>query len=84
MQLLSADEHVCELEVTDVPEPHWIFCAMLTGWMREVARASSHVEAMVKHRQCRAKGATRCLWTVVWSAPVGHELFVPSLAGVKK
>jgi hypothetical protein len=85
MELLDADDHRCELEVRDVPEePSEAFCAMLTGWTREVARASSHVDAIVKHPQCRARGATRCLWNVVWSAPVGHEMFVPSFVGAKK
>ena len=84
MELLDADDHTAELEVRDVVEPHEIFCAMLTGWTREVARVSSHVDALVKHPQCRAKGATRCLWSIVWSAPVGHEMFVPSFVGAKK
>ena len=84
MELLDADDHTAELEVRDVVEPHEIFCAMLTGWTREVARVSSHVDALVKHPQCRAKGATRCLWSIVWSAPVGHEMFMPSFVGAKK
>jgi predicted hydrocarbon binding protein len=84
IELLEADDHACELEVQGVPDPQWIFCALLTGWTREVARASSHVDAIVKHTQCRANGATRCLWHVVWSAPVGHEMFVPSFVGAKK
>ena len=75
---------VGNIEVRDVPEPSEVFCALLTGWTREVARASAHVDAIVKHPQCRAKGATRCLWSVVWSAPVGHEMFVPSFVGAKK
>ena len=80
MTLLDADDHACTLEVVGVPTPSAVHCAMLTGWARGVGRTFG-VDAIVRHAQCRARGATRCLWDVEWSAPIGRELFVPSLAG---
>ena len=79
MELLDIDDYACEIEVKDVPDPHAIFCAMLTGWIAEVTRAVGRVRPLVRHTQCRAKGATRCLWDAKWSGVAASELLVSPL-----
>jgi hypothetical protein len=88
LELLDIDDHACEIEVKDIPDPHPIFCSILTGWIRELTRAVGRVSPLVKHKQCRAKGATRCLWDAKWSGVATSELLVsslvPSPAGSRK
>ena len=76
MELLDVDDHACEIEVKDVPQPHTIFCAILTGWIREVTRSVGRVSPLVRHSSCRARGATRCLWDVRWTGTIMSELLV--------
>ena len=79
MELLDIDDYACEIELKDLAETHAIFCSILTGWIREVTRAVGRVSPLVKHTQCRAKGATRCLWDAKWSGVAASELLVSPL-----
>jgi hypothetical protein len=67
MELLDVDDHSSLIEVTGVPAPHWLFCCTLTGWAREVVSATGGAHARSRHIECRARGATRCLWRQTWT-----------------
>jgi hypothetical protein len=64
MKLLELTESIVRVEVVDVPEPHWLFCCVLTGWCREVAAAVAIEGARARHVECRARGGARCIWEV--------------------
>jgi hypothetical protein len=56
------------LEVRGLTKPNAVFCAVLTGWAREIARGIGIQNPHTRHSECRARGGTRCLWDVRWSA----------------
>jgi hypothetical protein len=64
MTLLRVDERGLELELTGVDTPHRLFCAMLTGWARELVAATGTADVVARHTQCIARGQARCLWLV--------------------
>jgi hypothetical protein len=64
MHLLSIDDHIARLEITDLKQPNALFCAIITGWMREVGHAVRTIAPVAKHTACRARGDTRCIWEV--------------------
>jgi hypothetical protein len=64
MELLSMDRQSMQLEVRGVGEPHALFCASITGWCREVVRASGASNPVSKHVSCIARGQMRCVWEV--------------------
>lgn len=55
------DGHVT-VEVEGVPEPEWLFCCTLTGWVDEMGRALGTKNPRTRHVECRAHGAERCVW----------------------
>jgi len=58
------------LEVRGLAEPRATFCHVLTGWVGEVSRTLGAEISTVRHTQCRARGASRCLWEVTGRVPV--------------
>jgi hypothetical protein len=56
------------LEVRGLTRPNAVFCAVLTGWAREIAKGIGIQNPHTRHSECRARGGTRCLWDVRWSA----------------
>jgi hypothetical protein len=67
MHLRSFGERSATFEVTGADETHAVFCALLTGWFREIARATGVVKPSVRHAECRARGDERCFWELRWS-----------------
>lgn len=72
MLLVAFDERAATIEVTGVPQPQRLFCATLTGWAREVARAMGASNPVVRHTECRARGGKRCVWQLRWSENVNE------------
>ena len=80
MELVAIDRHSMQLEVIGVREPHALFCASITGWCREVVRASGAASPVSKHTSCIARGQGRCLWDVRYGLD-GDEAAPPSSSG---
>jgi predicted hydrocarbon binding protein len=68
MHAHTFDGRTATFEVTGADETHAIFCALLTGWIREIARATGVANPSVRHAECRARGEDRCFWELRWSA----------------
>jgi hypothetical protein len=64
MALLHIDDHVARLELTGIKAPNGLFCAVLTGWCREVGNAVRAVTPVARHVDCPARGDARCVWEV--------------------
>lgn len=54
------------IEVRGLRRTHPLFCATLTGWCREMARATGGVDATARHVACLGVGGPQCLWEVRW------------------
>ncbi len=67
MHVRSFDARSATLELTGADETHVIFCALLTGWFRHIARATGIVNPVVRHAECRARDDARCFWDLRWS-----------------
>jgi hypothetical protein len=67
MHVRSFEANRATFELTGLGETHAIFCALLTGWYRELARAIGIVAPSVRHTQCIARGDGRCLWEIRWA-----------------
>ncbi len=59
------------LEVRDVPNPHELFCASLTGWHGVLGEHVGFRAVRSVHQRCRALGADRCLWRAEWREALG-------------
>ena len=68
MLVNTLEEHASSVELTGLKTPNATFCAVLTGWTRQVATSLGARKPAVRHAQCRARGDTRCLWDIRWSA----------------
>jgi hypothetical protein len=64
--LCSIDEKHVLLELRGLPRPHELLCESLSGWMQVVAEAVGARGAQVVHRECRLRGAARCLYRIDW------------------
>jgi len=64
LSLLSIDDRGIRIEVTGLKKPHSLFCAVLTGWSREVCLALKAISPVSKHVLCRARGDSQCIWEV--------------------
>jgi hypothetical protein len=62
MTVASLQDGVVELEVKGVPNPHFLFCCVLTGWMRQVSISAGRPRARIDHYACRGRGDGRCRW----------------------
>jgi hypothetical protein len=73
------------LEVRGLTKPNAVFCAVLTGWAREIARGIGIQNPHTRHAECRARGGARCLWDVRWSAieASGSEERIIAAAGLQ-
>jgi predicted hydrocarbon binding protein len=49
-------------ELVGVGTPSWGFCCSITGWLAEAALAAGLKRTVVKHVECRSRGAGRCVW----------------------
>ncbi|MEO7094473.1 MAG: hypothetical protein ABI175_14555 [Polyangiales bacterium] len=67
MDLLHLDDYSSSIEVRGVTNPQFLFCATLTGWSREVAIALGGANPVVRHTECRARGASKCIWQLRWT-----------------
>ena len=67
MHVRAFETNRATFELTDVDESYVIFCALLTGWFRELARATGIVAPGVRHTECRARGEARCMWEIRWA-----------------
>jgi len=61
------------IEVKGLRTPNWLFCCTLTGWSREVTKASGGANPHVRHVECRARGGARCLWEIRWTGITASE-----------
>ena len=68
MLVHNLDEHAGTMEVRGVSTPHPVFCAVLSGWMREVATGIGIQNPHVRHRQCRTRGDAQCIWEARWTS----------------
>ena len=67
MRLLAFEDRMLLIEVADIPAPHRLFCAVLTGWTGVMCEAFGGQNPAVDHEPCRALGGTRCAWRVRWT-----------------
>jgi len=68
MIMLHVAEDVRRFEVTGVSTPNWLFCCTITGWGTVTTEAAGVVDPIARHVECRARGASRCLWQVTTPA----------------
>jgi len=73
MLLTHFGDYSSGLEVKGLTKPQWLFCCTLTGWAREVTRASGGTNPQAKHVECRARGGHRCLWELTWSGVTASQ-----------
>jgi hypothetical protein len=71
MRATTVSDGLIEIEVTGVSTPDFLFCCVLTGWIREVGHSAGRPQARVSHVQCRGRGDARCLWRGEWE-PLGE------------
>ena len=71
MELLHLDEHSASIEVKGIIKPEWLFCCTLTGWSRQIAIAFGSSNPVVRHTDCRARGAARCVKTLLVDGSAG-------------
>jgi hypothetical protein len=62
MTVASLQDGIVELEVKGVPQPDYLFCCVLTGWMRQVSISAGRPNARIDHYECRGRGDARCRW----------------------
>ena len=60
------DDTRMEIEIKGIPEPHRLFCAVITGWAGVICEALGGDNPRVSHGTCRARGDDACLWRVAW------------------
>jgi hypothetical protein len=56
------------MEIRGMSAPHPIFCAILTGWVREIAVGLGIRQPVVRHTECRCRGDARCVYDVRWES----------------
>jgi hypothetical protein len=61
------DDHNGLMEVSGLANPSATFCAVLTGWTRQVAIGLGIENPSVRHTECRARRDGRCIWDVRWT-----------------
>lgn len=66
MALLGVTDTSATIEVRGIKKPYWLFCCTITGWGREIVSAFGGTSVTAKHIECRARGASRCVWEVRW------------------
>ena len=64
MEIRELGERVGRFELTEMSIQDALFCAVITGWFREVALAVGAISPLAKHTECRARGEARCVWDV--------------------
>jgi len=64
MRLIRLEDTALTFEVMGVTRSSWLFCCAITGWCKEVALATSMVNPIARHPECRARGGARCIWEV--------------------
>ena len=74
MHLLAFEDQRVAIEVRGVDTPAWLFCCSITGWAREIVRSVGGEHPIAKHTECRARGASRCVWEVRWAGVKATEL----------
>ena len=67
MRVQSLEEHTSSLEVIGLKSPNATFCAVLTGWTRQMATSLGAQNPAVRHVRCRARSDARCLWDIRWT-----------------
>jgi hypothetical protein len=67
MHVRSFEANRATFELTGTDEQYTIYCALLTGWFRELARATGIVAPSVRHTECLARGEARCFWEMRWA-----------------
>jgi len=64
MDLIETGENVGRFELKGVDLDDPLFCAVLTGWFREIAAGVGVVSPLAKHVECKLRGGERCVWEV--------------------
>jgi hypothetical protein len=54
-------------ELVGVPRPDHAICCSVTGWLHEAGLATGMTGLLSEHTECRALGAQRCLWVLLWT-----------------
>lgn len=62
MILLQIDDDVSRFELRGLVRPNWLFCCTITGWGAVTTELAGVDNPVVRHAECRAKGASRCIW----------------------
>jgi len=52
------------IELAGIPNPSWLFCCSITGWMEEIGRAFKLGDPFVRHTECRGRDGSHCMWRV--------------------
>ena len=67
MLVHSLEANTSTVEVSGLKTPNATFCAVLTGWTRQVGLGLGIHNPTVRHVECRARGDARCMWDVRWT-----------------
>jgi hypothetical protein len=62
MRLHHLDRSYGLIEITDLPEPHALFCSTITGWCGVISEAVGFGRGRIEHVECRARGHAKCVW----------------------
>jgi hypothetical protein len=62
MSVTSVKDGFVELEVRGVGQADYLFCCVLTGWMRQVSTSAGRPRARIDHYECRGQGDAHCRW----------------------
>jgi len=73
MLITHFEDYASGLEVKGISKPYWLFCCTITGWAREVTKASGGMHPLARHVECRARGGARCLWELKWTGVTATE-----------
>ncbi len=63
-KLTEIGESRAHFELTGLKTMERPFCAVITGWCREVGIAVGAVAPLAKHVECKGAGGRRCTWEV--------------------
>jgi hypothetical protein len=64
MDLIEVGENLGRFELKGVKLEDALFCAVLTGWFREIAAGVGAISPLARHIECKARGGARCVWEV--------------------
>jgi hypothetical protein len=64
MEMREVGDHHAVLELTGLTGVDPLFCAVITGWCREVGLLIGAIAPIAKHVECKHRAGARCVWEV--------------------